>query len=105
MTRRTAQTVRSPVARRAPTARSWALIQVRSENSGAKAARRATISGGRSKGGGLRERWLVSHHRSWLMTPWICQPTWPKSSDGDQPVFDARLRIPERELALPPQDV
>jgi hypothetical protein len=71
---------RSPVARRAPTARSWALTQTRSENSGAKAARMATLSGGRSKGVGLRERWLVCHHRSWPTTPWICQPTWPKSS-------------------------
>ena len=32
------------------TAKVWALIQVRSENSGAKAARRATISGGRFMG-------------------------------------------------------
>src|SRR5512142_1740398 len=81
MVRRTEQTVRSPVTRMAPTARSWALIQTRSENSGAKVTRRATISGGRSKGGGLRERWLVCHHRSWPTTLWICQPTWPKSSD------------------------
>src|SRR5512135_3315904 len=50
MIRRAAQTVRSPAARSAPMARVWALIQVRSENSGAKAARVATISGGRSTG-------------------------------------------------------
>src|SRR5512135_997651 len=80
MTRRTAQMVRSPVARRAPTARSWALTQTRSEDSGAKADRMATISAGRSKGVGLRERWLVCHHRSWPTTPWIGQPIWPKSS-------------------------
>src|SRR5512135_2875900 len=84
MTRRTAQMVRSSVARRAPTARSWALTQTRSENSGAKAARMATISGGRSKGVGLRERWLVCHHRSWPTTPWICQPIWPKSRQYEQ---------------------
>src|SRR3954452_24146474 len=106
MTRRMAQTVRSPVARRAPTARVWALIQVRSENCGAKAARMATISGGRSTGGGLRERWLVSHHRSWLMTPGICQPTWPKSSDqlADMLHLPARagLRTPQPPLVLRP---
>src|SRR5512135_1166460 len=50
MIRRTEQTVRLPTARRAPTARIWALVQVRSENSGAKVARVATISGGRSTG-------------------------------------------------------
>src|SRR3954451_12914135 len=89
MTRRMAQTVRTPVARRAPTARSWALIQARSENSGAKAARMATISGGRSTGVGLRERWLVCHHRSWPTSPWICQPTLPKSSFTDRRVSHA----------------
>src|SRR5512144_315432 len=50
MIRRTEQTVRRRVARIAPTTRVWALIQTRSENSGAKAARMATISGGRSTG-------------------------------------------------------
>src|SRR5829696_4513045 len=50
MIRRRAQTVREPVARRAPTARVWALVQTQGENSGAKAARMATISGGRSTG-------------------------------------------------------
>src|SRR4051812_19448520 len=48
--RRTARTVRAPVARMAPTARVWALAQTPWENSGAKAARMATISGGRSTG-------------------------------------------------------
>src|SRR5512135_2501612 len=48
MIRRIEQTVRFPVARMAPTARNWALTQVRLENSGAKAAKEATISGGRS---------------------------------------------------------
>src|SRR5512142_3212798 len=48
MIRRIEQTVRFPVARRAPTARNWALTQVRLENSGAKAAKVAIISGGRS---------------------------------------------------------
>src|SRR5512147_1313212 len=48
MIRRIEQTVRFPVARMAPTARNWALTQVRLENSGAKAAKKATISGGRS---------------------------------------------------------
>src|SRR5512135_1468921 len=48
--RRTAQTVRGPVARMAPTARAWALVQTQWENSGAKAARMTTISGGRSTG-------------------------------------------------------
>src|SRR5512135_2358446 len=48
--RRTAQTVRGPVARMAPTARAWALVQTPWENSGAKAARMTTISGGRSTG-------------------------------------------------------
>src|SRR5512135_1137188 len=80
MTRRTEQTVRLPVARMAPTARRWALIQTGSEASGAKAAKTDTISGGRSKGVRLRERWLVYHHRSWPATSRICQPTWPKSS-------------------------
>src|SRR5215210_3260289 len=50
MIRRMAQTVRCPVARMAPTARVWALGQTQWENSGAKAARMATISGGRSTG-------------------------------------------------------
>src|SRR5512135_643545 len=50
MIRRMAQTVRWPMARRAPTARVWALVQTQWENSGAKAARMATISGGRSTG-------------------------------------------------------
>src|SRR5512142_494655 len=48
--RRTAQTVRGPVARMAPTARAGALVQTQWENSGAKAARMTTISGGRSTG-------------------------------------------------------
>src|SRR5512132_1999093 len=48
MIRRREQTVRFPVARMAPTARNWALTQVRLENSGAKAATEAIISGGRS---------------------------------------------------------
>src|SRR5512135_3681679 len=48
--RRTAQAVRGPVARMAPTARAWALVQTQWENSGAKAARMTTISGGRSTG-------------------------------------------------------
>src|SRR5512135_738379 len=48
--RRTAQTVRGPVARMAPMARAWALGQTQGENSGAKAARMTTISGGRSTG-------------------------------------------------------
>src|SRR5512132_4306343 len=48
MIRRIEQTVRFPVARMAPTARNWALTQVRLENSGAKAATEAIISGGRS---------------------------------------------------------
>src|SRR5512135_1773287 len=48
MIRRIEQTVRFPVARMAPTARNWALTQVSLENSGAKAAKEATISGGRS---------------------------------------------------------
>src|SRR5512142_2733157 len=48
MIRRIEQTVRFPVARRAPTARNWALTQVRLENSGAKAAKVAIILGGRS---------------------------------------------------------
>src|SRR5512135_346214 len=50
MIRRMAQTVRWPMARRAPTARVWALVQTQWENSGAKAARMAPISGGRSTG-------------------------------------------------------
>src|SRR3954452_12158488 len=50
MIRRAAQTVRGPVARMAPTARVWALAQTQGENSGAKAASMATISGGRSTG-------------------------------------------------------
>src|SRR5512132_1075861 len=50
MIRRMAQTVRWPVARMAPTARAWALVQTQWENSGAKAARMTTISGGRSTG-------------------------------------------------------
>src|SRR5512135_1834325 len=50
MIRRAEQTVRWPVVRRAPMARSWALVQTRSENNGAKVARMATISGGRSTG-------------------------------------------------------
>src|SRR5512135_1337313 len=50
MIRRAEQTVRWPVVRGAPMARSWALVQTRSENNGAKVARMATISGGRSTG-------------------------------------------------------
>jgi hypothetical protein len=50
MIRRAEPTVRRPVARIAPTARTWALAQARSENKGAKAASRAMISGGRSTG-------------------------------------------------------
>src|SRR4051812_44521518 len=50
MIRRAEQTVRWPVVRSAPMARSWALVQTRSENNGAKVARMATISGGGSTG-------------------------------------------------------
>lgn len=50
MIRKMDQTVRCPVARIAPTARTWALAQARSENYGAKEASRAMISGGRSTG-------------------------------------------------------
>src|SRR5512142_1140239 len=50
MIRRAEQTVRWPAARIAPTARTWALAQARSENNGTKAASRAMISGGRSTG-------------------------------------------------------
>src|SRR5512135_1105422 len=50
MIRRAEQTVRLPAARIAPTARTWALAQARSENNGTKAASRAMISSGRSTG-------------------------------------------------------
>src|SRR5512135_684281 len=48
MIRRIEQTVRFPVARMAPTARHWALTQVRLANRGAQAAKVAILSGGRS---------------------------------------------------------
>jgi hypothetical protein len=42
------------------------------ENSDTKAARMATISGGRSTGGRLQDRRFAYHRRSWATSPWIC---------------------------------
>ena len=50
MMRKAEVTVRLPVARMAPMAKICAWAQTRSENSGAKAAKRTTISGGNGMG-------------------------------------------------------